>query len=177
MRDNQLLRVNEGHGGCLEWVGVLDPMDTEKNVLSAGAAMAGAIEPGALQNEQIPSHAAYAAGQAAWPKLSANAAAFGRYVEGLGFGGGVPEIRAADLYLVHGCIEKAPGAIGAFEVAHRQTIENAARTVDVPPAFVDEVKQRLREILFVSKEGSRPRISQYSGRGPLAGWAPPRHGG
>ena len=109
-------------------------------------------------------------GRSAWPTLLADAGSFRRYLDELGFGCGISAARAEDLYLAHACIEKTPGALEAFESVHRQTIESAARTVDAPPPFVDEVKQRLREVLFVPREGLPPRISQYSGHGPLAGW-------
>ena len=37
-------------------------------------------------------------------------------------------------------------------------------------SFGDDVKQRVRERLFVPREGVLPRIASYTGRGPLAGW-------
>ncbi len=39
-----------------------------------------------------------------------------------------------------------------------------------PPAFIEEVTQRLREKLFVASDRSRPRIEEYLGRGSLDGW-------
>jgi RNA polymerase sigma-70 factor (ECF subfamily) len=148
-----------------------DPMDTENDLCASEATRSIQTTPSlALKDVAISLHEAYVAGRVAWPTLSASAAGFERYVEGLGFARGVPAARAADLYLAHTCLQETPGALAAFESAHRQTIMNAARTVDAPPSFTDEVWQRLREVLFVAKEGSRPRISQYSGQGPLAGW-------
>jgi RNA polymerase sigma-70 factor (ECF subfamily) len=126
--------------------------------------------PATAEDVLLSAEEAFAVGRAAWPTLTADAASFERYVAELGFKCDGSAARVADLYLVHACLQEIPGAIEAFEATYRQTIECAARCVEAPPSFVDEVKQRLREVLFVSKDGSQPRISQYSGHGPLAGW-------
>ena len=130
----------------------------------------GTMETRAREETYLSSQEAYATGRATWPQLSTDADAFARYVEQLGFACGIPATRAEDLYLAHACITNAPGALEVFETTHRHTIESAARTVDAPPPFLDEVRQRLREALFVAKDGGPPRIGQYSGQGPLAGW-------
>jgi RNA polymerase sigma-70 factor, ECF subfamily len=153
------------------------PSSPQFNVESEWAANGGpppasgpAVQARPLKDQLVSVEEAFELGRAAWPMLAAKADLFWRYVEELGFKNGLSAARAQDLYLVHACLEKTPGAMEAFEGAHLPTIESAARTVDAPTTFVDEVKQRLREILFLPKEGLRPRIAQYSGHGPLAGW-------
>src|SRR5262249_49945936 len=38
------------------------------------------------------------------------------------------------------------------------------------PTFVDEVRQEMRDKLFVGGGGASPRIAEYSGKGALASW-------
>src|SRR5204863_54439 len=42
--------------------------------------------------------------------------------------------------------------------------------IDANPAFVDEIRQRLRTKLFVPEAGETPKIADYTGRGPLGAW-------
>jgi RNA polymerase sigma-70 factor (ECF subfamily) len=76
---------------------------------------------------------------------------------------------AADLELARACGLGDARAIAEFE----------RRFLPMIPAFLartpwasaaDEVQQLLRERLFVAVPPRRPKIDEYSGRGPLAGW-------
>jgi RNA polymerase sigma-70 factor (ECF subfamily) len=107
----------------------------------------------------------------AWPEIDADAAAFvtflGARVEGEA--DPVPALRALhvdDLYLAFACASGDEAALATFERVHLQDLGVVAR-VDSSPAFVDEVRQRLRVHLFV---GAEPKIREYGGRGSLAGW-------
>jgi RNA polymerase sigma-70 factor, ECF subfamily len=77
--------------------------------------------------------------------------------------------RAADLYLACACLTGAAGAIAAFEREHRGDIDAALVRLALPPDLRDEVRQRLREKLFVA-DGERPRIARYHARGSLRAW-------
>jgi RNA polymerase sigma-70 factor (ECF subfamily) len=49
-------------------------------------------------------------------------------------------------------------------------VTRAIAKLRLPPADVADVVQSLREQLLVGKEGRRPGIAEYTGRGELAGW-------
>jgi RNA polymerase sigma-70 factor (ECF subfamily) len=71
----------------------------------------------------------------------------------------------ADLYLAFACWSGDRGALAAFERLYIPEVASYLRHPEA--AFVDEVKQALRERLFV---GAAPRIAAYTGRGPLGAW-------
>jgi RNA polymerase sigma-70 factor, ECF subfamily len=75
-----------------------------------------------------------------------------------------------DLALGLACASGDRQALAAFE---RDIIEPVPRAlVRLRPAarLVDEVRQELRQKLLVGDEGSRPKILDYKGRGPLGAW-------
>jgi RNA polymerase sigma-70 factor len=110
------------------------------------------------------------AGQQAWPTLAVDRAVFEQFLGARGVVMELPAALAADLYLACACEANLPGSIGAFMQAYRLTITAAASAFDASPSFVDEVEQRLAEILFVGGNGSAGRIGQYGGQGPLGSW-------
>lgn len=70
-------------------------------------------------------------------------------------------LRLADLYLACACAAADPLALAAFDLAF---LAGDSRTSD-------DVKQTLRQKLFVAEPGkSPPRIALYAGRGDLASW-------
>jgi RNA polymerase sigma-70 factor (ECF subfamily) len=80
------------------------------------------------------------------------------------------DVRAADLYLACACAERVRGAIEAFDRAHMSRVGMFLSQLRPSPSFVDDVRQVLRERLFVGKDGAAPRIAEYTGRGALASW-------
>jgi RNA polymerase sigma-70 factor, ECF subfamily len=112
---------------------------------------------------------ALARGRAAWPSLTIDSEAFVAHVAARLPAGDDPAaaleaLHVGDLCLAFGCLSGDAAALRAFESAHLIDLPAVAR-VDSSPAFVDEVRQRLRVHLFVDK-----KIAEYSGRGPLAAW-------
>jgi RNA polymerase sigma-70 factor (ECF subfamily) len=97
-------------------------------------------------------------GRAAWPALDLPRAVFDAVPEPA-----FPE----DLFLALACAERLSGALEAFEETFlaRRSLSAALARVDPSDSFVDEVRQAVREKLFV-----QGRIREYSGKGPLAGW-------
>lgn len=73
----------------------------------------------------------------------------------------------ADLLLARACARQAPGALAAFERVVLPAIVPTLSRFRPSSAFVDEVRQILREKLFV---GASPRIAEYAGKGPLVAW-------
>jgi len=85
--------------------------------------------------------------------------------------GAIAALHAGDAYLACACARKESLAISTFDRRFRRVVAEAvARMVDRNPDFVEDVRQALREKLFLGVRGSRPKILDYSGAGPLDAW-------
>jgi RNA polymerase sigma-70 factor, ECF subfamily len=115
--------------------------------------------------------AMHRAGRASWPAVELSADDLARYLAKLA--GTQPSVSwlsgrpAADLYLACGCAALHPAALAAFDAHVLSHVESFLASMRPDQAFVDEVRQVLREKLFV---GATPKIAEYSGRGSLLGW-------
>lgn len=114
-----------------------------------------------------------AVGRAAMPTVSLSAEDFVSYLaERLPENAtSVEELRAlriGDLFLACACARGDTLAITLFDSRHLANIGAALRSRDATTET--ELKQVLREKLFVSYDGARPKIADYSGRGDLASW-------
>lgn len=112
---------------------------------------------------------AYAAGQRAYDGVVLSRAQFGDFAGSRRWEEVSLEI-AADLYLACGCALGDAAALDAFETAFVARVPSFVAKIDTSPAFVDEVKQHLRERLLVRHGEQSPRISEYGGRGRLVSW-------
>jgi RNA polymerase sigma-70 factor (ECF subfamily) len=102
-----------------------------------------------------------ARGRAEWPGIELGTDIFAAYLAERGE-------NSADLYLACACARRDPVARAAFDAHILPHIEAALRVVLGATAPVAELAARVRaEIL----DGDAPRIAEYKGRGPLAGWA------
>lgn len=79
-------------------------------------------------------------------------------------------LRGADLYLACACAHGDGKAIRALEEAYFGEVDQAMARARPPGVQVDDVKQLLREKLFVARGGEIPKIAEYSGRGELRRW-------
>lgn len=77
-------------------------------------------------------------------------------------------LHGPQLYLALACRRGVTEAIRRFERLAIEPLGPAIARVDADPAFVDEVKQRVRTKLLVSLEDGK--LSHYAGQGPLATW-------
>jgi RNA polymerase sigma-70 factor, ECF subfamily len=114
-------------------------------------------------------------GQASWPGLALSGARFAEalapHVEGAG-----PvvadDLHAADFFLAAACTMGVEGAIGelcrAFLSQIPRYIAHVCRPSDREQP--EDVAQAIAERVAVSDGERPPRISAYSGRGPLGGW-------
>jgi len=114
-------------------------------------------------------------GRAAWPGVEVGAAAFVAHVARHTSGTSDPEVAAADLYgpdlyLACACAAGDPMGLRVFEDQILPLAGSALRRLDPSPAFADEVRQLLRQKLFVTDGASLPKIADYAGRGPLTTW-------
>ena len=84
--------------------------------------------------------------------------------------GYLARVRPADLALALAAARGAPTAIPALERAFHGTIEVVCRRFETRGQTADDLRQVLRERLFVAPAGSRPKIADYSGQGFLENW-------
>jgi RNA polymerase sigma-70 factor (ECF subfamily) len=109
-------------------------------------------------------------GQRAWPGVALGIEAFVAHVAARAGEGLPPEGRGPDLYLACGCALGVRGAVEAFDRAYLTGLGRQLGQLGARPAFVDEVRQELRDKLFVGTGGSPPKIGEYAGDGPLGSW-------
>ena len=102
-----------------------------------------------------------ARGRAEWPSIELGTDVFAAYLAERGE-------NSADLYLACACARRDPAARAAFDAHILPSIEAALRVVLGPAAPLAELAARVRAELL---DGDAPRIAEYRGRGPLAGWA------
>lgn len=112
----------------------------------------------ALTEQQV------AEARAAWPGIELDAGTFAAYVAARGGD------QIADLYLACGCAQRDPRAVAAFDRELASCVDRAARKLGGDRSLVDEITQRLRERILVGGGDRPPRITEYTGRGPLRGW-------
>ena len=106
------------------------------------------------------------AGRAALPKIALDKGAFGEFV-------GAHEIDpdlAADVYLACGCARRVPEALEAFEAGIGPALDRVIRRASTDATQWDDMRQLVRERLFVGRGGGPGKIAHYSGRAPLQHW-------
>jgi RNA polymerase sigma-70 factor (ECF subfamily) len=118
---------------------------------------------------------AFQKGRAAWPSVAVVARAFIAHLARHVGGARDPvqalaTIHVTDLYLACGCAQGDAAALRAFEDHFLGQATRLLMRVDSLPSFSEEVRQRVRERIFVAGPDALPRIATYSGRGPLAAW-------
>ncbi len=115
-----------------------------------------------------------AAGRAAWPELQLDEAAFLAHLQRHLPSDAPPEalarLRPDDLYLACACAAGQGPAIVAFERRFASVIERAAARFARSDDKKSELKQLLRERLFVKAPGGEARIASYTGQGFLENW-------
>ncbi len=120
-----------------------------------------------------------AAGRAAWPELRVDAVHVVEFVARqvtLDLAeAALDGLRPADLYLACGCAQKLPQAIAAFDRDYMREVDIALARMRIAAARVADVKQLVRQRLFVGggtagAPTSPGKISEYGGRGDLRRW-------
>jgi RNA polymerase sigma-70 factor (ECF subfamily) len=109
-------------------------------------------------------------GERAWPGVGLAVEAFVSHLARRATGSLPHEERGPDLYLTCACAQRARGALEAFDRAHLARMDAYLVRLGPTPAFVDEVRQEVRDKLYLDRDGAGPRIAEYDGRGALASW-------
>jgi RNA polymerase sigma-70 factor (ECF subfamily) len=120
-----------------------------------------------------------AEGRAAWPQLAIDAKDVvefvGRQATAELADAALDGLRPADLYLACACARHLPGAIAAFDRDYMREVDVALARMRVGPPRLADVKQLVRQRLFVGggtagQPTSPGKIAEYGGRGDLRRW-------
>src|SRR5204863_2993549 len=79
-------------------------------------------------------------------------------------------LRIADLYLCCACARGDRAALAALERGYFGDVDGALASFRGKGIAPEEIKQQLRERLLTARDGGRPRILDYGGRGDLGRW-------
>jgi RNA polymerase sigma-70 factor (ECF subfamily) len=112
------------------------------------------------------------AARAAWPSIELDDAVFvahlaARWPESATLAEWLSQAHASDLYLTCACGRGSAAALAAFDRAHLVSVADYLARSRPDASFVEDVRQALREKLFVAPAH---KIEEYSGRGSLGGW-------
>ena len=120
-----------------------------------------------------------AEGRAAWPALAVEARHVVEFIARQATGeladAGLDGLRPADLYLACACARQLPGALAAFDRDYMREVDVALTRMRVGPPRLHDVKQLVRQRLFVGggtagQPTSVGKIAEYGGRGDLRRW-------
>ena len=120
-----------------------------------------------------------AEGRAAWPSLAVDANAvvvfIARHATAELADAALDGLRPADLYLACACAHCLPGALAAFDRDYMREVDIALSRMRVGPPRLQDVKQLIRQRLFVGggtagQPTSAGKITEYGGRGDLRRW-------
>ena len=120
-----------------------------------------------------------AEGRAAWPEFAIDAKTIVEFVARQATvelaEAALDGLRPADLYLACACAKQLPGALAAFDRDYMREVDVALSRMRVGPPRLADVKQLVRQRLFVGggtagQPTSAGKISEYGGRGDLRRW-------
>ncbi|HET9623971.1 MAG TPA: sigma-70 family RNA polymerase sigma factor [Kofleriaceae bacterium] len=120
-----------------------------------------------------------AEGRAAWPQLTVDAQHVVTFVARQATAelaeAALDGLRPADLYLACACAHGSSAAIAAFDRDYMREVEIALARMRVGPPRLADVKQLVRQRLFVGggtagQPTSPGKIAEYGGRGDLRRW-------
>lgn len=115
------------------------------------------------------------AARAAWPDVAVSSADLVPYLAarlrpGEDVLGALRALHVDDLYLACGCALGHPAALAAFETAMFREVDTTVAALRAPGALAEDIKQWLRQRLFVAEGTAAPRIADYAGTGELRTW-------
>jgi RNA polymerase sigma-70 factor (ECF subfamily) len=107
----------------------------------------------------------YESARAVWPAVDVPPELFAEFLAARGLSRDTEN--ASDLYLACACAHGVPRAVEAFEHTHMVCIPSFIGKLNPTEEFIKELAQIIREKIFVARP---PRITEYSGKGPLGAW-------
>lgn len=120
-----------------------------------------------------------AEGRAAWPELNVDAVEVVAFIAHRATSdlaeAALEGLRPADLYLACACAKQLPQALAAFDRDYMREVDIALARMRIGPPRVSDVKQLVRQRLFVGggtagAPTSPGKIAEYGGRGDLRRW-------
>jgi RNA polymerase sigma-70 factor (ECF subfamily) len=136
----------------------------EQAFLGASGRPPGVLDPEWLQRARLSA-------QAAHPDVHCEderfAAGLGRRTLALD---ALDPARAADVWVVEAALAGDPAALNWFEKDALPQLIPALGKLRLDAAEREDTLQRLREELFVGRDGRRPKLNEYGGSGELRGW-------
>jgi RNA polymerase sigma-70 factor (ECF subfamily) len=144
-------------------------MNMRTTLLLAELARRGAAAPAELETRL---QAILQRARATWAAIALDEARFvdhlvSRWPNDAALADWLDDAHANDLYLACACAHGDPAALAAFDRVHLVPVADYLARGQPDAAFVEDVRQAVREKLFVGQPG---KIVDYSGRGPLGGW-------
>lgn len=133
-------------------------------------AYSGPTSPRDLELAQLL-HTLWVRATEAWPTVKLAPEPFMRHLATRTTPATLATTRVEDLYLAYACLEGQAAALAVFDQHVISKLDRALESLDSSRAFIDEVRQRVRERLLVRSPQSRPRLEEYAGQGTLVGWA------
>jgi RNA polymerase sigma-70 factor, ECF subfamily len=110
----------------------------------------------------------YLAAREQWPKVNLARDAFDDWVQARGFHLGPSVQRAQELYLACACVRGDAQAHAAFEARYLSALSASLSRFGADR--IDEVKQALRERLFLGVRGGPPKLTGFRGDSGLGLW-------
>jgi RNA polymerase sigma-70 factor (ECF subfamily) len=112
---------------------------------------------------------AFATGASQWPEVCFSFETFERYLHDVLGEAPAPDwaCHAADLYLCCGCLSGSSSAQRLLDARFLTLLVKPLARIQSSEEFIQDTLQTLRTKLLV---GPEPRITAYSGRGPLLAW-------
>jgi RNA polymerase sigma-70 factor (ECF subfamily) len=102
------------------------------------------------------------------PGFVADLTTFTAYIERLPVSN-LASLHAGDLLLAHGCLLRNAEMLAVFERELMAQVPAFLAPITADAEVVQEVQQLTRYRVLVGDRGA-PRLTEYSGRGPLGGW-------
>jgi RNA polymerase sigma-70 factor (ECF subfamily) len=111
-----------------------------------------------------------ARGRAAYPDLPLDDLVFVEHLARCSapVAAGTGSVHAEDLYLACAALAGAAAAVDRLRRDQWTTGASYLRVIELASTSVDEVEQRLWEVLLVGTAGKPPKLATYSGKGDLA---------
>ena len=81
----------------------------------------------------------------------------------------IEQLLSPELYLVCACLGGNKHALVCFERQYLSPLDRALAHMKLG-AKLQDVKQLVRQLLFVARPGTAPKLAAYTGRGKLAAW-------